>query len=44
MPENHNFQKKALAAAVTAACLSTSYALQAQDESTSLLEEVIVTA
>jgi outer membrane receptor protein involved in Fe transport len=47
MPNNHQFQKKTLAVAVTAACLNMSMAAQAQapaQESSGLLEEVIVTA
>ncbi len=46
MRKNHHFQKKTLAVAVTAACITMATApqLSAQQEGSSLLEEIIVTA
>ena len=44
MFKNQRYQKKALAAAVTAACISMVTTTQAQEANDSLLEEVIVTA
>jgi iron complex outermembrane receptor protein len=46
MPKNHHLQKKSLAVAITAACitLSTVQPAAAQEDGSSLLEEVIVTA
>ena len=46
MPKNHHFQKKSLAVAITAACITMTSAPQAraQQEGSGLLEEIIVTA
>ena len=44
MDKNCSFRKSALAAAVTAACMTAPVALQAQDEKSGLLDEIIVTA
>ncbi len=44
MAKHPNFQRKSLAAAVTAACMTVSTAPHAQEEGSSLFEEIIVTA
>jgi outer membrane receptor protein involved in Fe transport len=44
MPTNFTLKKKSLAIAISAACVSIATTAQAQEQSTSLLEEVIVTA
>jgi len=44
MAKNRSFRKTSVAAAVTAACLTMSTTPQAQEASTGILEEIIVTA
>lgn len=44
MPKQHNFRKKSLAAAVTAACMTMPAVPHAQETGESLIEEILVTA
>ncbi|MDH3612954.1 MAG: TonB-dependent receptor [Gammaproteobacteria bacterium] len=44
MAKNHDFRRKSLAVAVTAACVTAPVALHAQEESSGLMDEILVTA